>query len=107
MGVPMPLSDRERKQLEELEADLAADDPRLAQRLSSGSLKSRLKARMSIGALVCLIGLVVLIAGVSTQIVVVGVGGFLVMGAGAYLLVGAHSFRFPKSPKSPDADPKG
>jgi hypothetical protein len=90
-GVPMPLSDRERKQLEELEADLAADDPQLAQRLSSGSV--RLRAKAYLGLVLCLIGLIVLITGVSTQLVVVGVGGFLLMGAGTYLTLGTHPLR--------------
>ncbi len=84
----MPLSDRERKQLEELEADLAADDPQLAERLSSGSV--RLKAKGYFGLLLCLLGLAVLITGVSTQLIVVGVGGFLLMGAGAYLTLGTR-----------------
>jgi hypothetical protein len=97
----MPLSDRERKQLEELEADLAADDPQLAQRLSSGSVRFRLKARTYFGALVCLIGLVALITGVSTQFIVVGVSGFLVMGAGTYLLMGTHPIRLRRHLKKP------
>lgn len=101
MGVPMPLSDRERKQLEELEADLAADDPQLAQRLSSGSLRSKFSAHTYFGALVCLIGMAVLITGVSTQLVVVGVGGFLLMGAGTYLVLGSRPLRLRKSLKKP------
>ncbi|MET3719555.1 MULTISPECIES: DUF3040 domain-containing protein [unclassified Arthrobacter] len=97
----MPLSDRERKQLEELEADLAAVDPQLAQRLSSGSIRSRLRARTFLGLALCLLGLVLLITGVSTQIIVVGVGGFLLMGAGTYLLLGSHPRRLRKSLKQP------
>jgi hypothetical protein len=89
----MPLSDRERKQLEELEADLTADDPQLAQRLSSGSIRFKFKAGTYFGALIFLIGLALLITGVSTQIIVVGVSGFLLMGAGTYLLMGTHTLR--------------
>jgi hypothetical protein len=37
--------------------------------------------------------LIVLITGVSTQLVVVGVGGFLLMGAGTYLTLGTHPLR--------------
>jgi len=83
----MPLSDREQKVLKELELDLAADDPRLAQELSSGSVQSRFRPSSYFGAIACLIGVVLLIAGVASQIIVVGVGGFLLMGTGAYLLV--------------------
>jgi hypothetical protein len=98
----MPLSDRERKQLEELEADLAADDPQLAERLSSGSIKFRFRAKAYLGLVLCLIGLVVLITGVSTQLIVVGVGGFLLMGAGSYLVLGTHPLRLRRQLKKPD-----
>jgi hypothetical protein len=101
---PMPLSDRERKVLEELELDLAADDPRLAQELSSGSVEDRFRAGYYFGAIAFLIGVASLMAGVASQIVVVGVGGFLLMGTGTYLLVGSghagHIVR-PKPMKPP------
>ena len=93
----MPLSDRERKQLEELELGLAADDPRLAEELSSGSVGLRFGRRTYLGAIAFLIGLVLLIVGVSTQIIVVGVGGFLLMGGGTYLLVDKRSFNLGRS----------
>ena len=93
----MPLSDRERKQLEELESGLAADDPRLAEELSSGSVGMRFGRRTYLGAIACLFGLVLLIVGVSTQIIVIGVGGFLLMGAGTYLLVDKRSFNLGRS----------
>ena len=100
----MPLSDRERKVLEELELDLAADDPRLAQELSSGSVESGFRASSYFGAIAFVIGVVLLMAGVASQIVVIGVGGFLLMGTGTYLLVGSgcaiHIVR-PKPSKPP------
>lgn len=83
----MPLSDEERRQLEELEHNLAAEDPRLAQALVSGSVKHTFSARSYFGVAAWLVGVVVLIAGISTQILLIGVGGFLLMGAGAYLLL--------------------
>lgn len=101
MGVPMPLSDRERKKLEELEADLAADDPQLAQKLSSGSLRSAFSAHTYLGALVSLIGMAVLITGIGTQLVVVGVGGFLLMGAGTYLVMASRPLRLRRPLKKP------
>lgn len=93
----MPLSDRERKQLEELESGLAADDPRLAEELSTGSVGLRFGRRIYLGVIACLLGLVLLIVGVSTQIIAVGVGGFLLMGAGTYLLVDKRSFNLGRS----------
>lgn len=91
-GVSMPLSDRERKQLEELESGLTADDPKLAEELSSGSVGLRFGRRTYFGAIACLVGMISLIAGVSTQIIVIGVGGFLLMGLGTYLLLDKHTF---------------
>lgn len=88
----MPLSDRERKKLEELESGLAADDPRLAEELSSGSVGFRFGRLTYLGAIACLFGLVLLIVGVSTQIIVVGVLGFLLMGGGTYLIVDNYKF---------------
>jgi hypothetical protein len=100
----MPLSDRERKVLEELELDLAADDPRLAQELSSGSVENRFSPRSYFAAMAFLIGVVLLIAGVASQMIVVGVAGFLLMGTGAYFLVDRHyagHFWWPKPSKPP------
>ena len=83
----MPLSDRERKVLEELELDLASEDPRLARQLSLGSVGHSFRARSYFGAMSFLIGVVLLIAGIAAQIILVGIGGFLLMGTGSYLLV--------------------
>ena len=83
----MPLSDEERKLLDELGLDLAADDPQLAQKLSSGSLQSRFGARTYLAAIACLIGVVLLIAGIGAQTIAVGVSGFLLMGTGTYFLL--------------------
>jgi hypothetical protein len=83
----LPLSDRERKVLEELELDLAAEDPRLAQELSSGFAERGVKASKHLAAIGCLTGVVILMAGIATQIIIVGVAGFLLMGTGTYFLV--------------------
>lgn len=90
----MPLSERERKLLAELELGLAADDPRLARELSPDSHGNRFRPKTYFAAMACLIGLALLIAGVGSQLIVVGVGGFLLMGAGAYVLVGGRADRF-------------
>lgn len=83
----MSLSEDERRQLEELELDLAAEDPRLAQELVSGSLKRSFRASTCFGAVACAIGIVLFIAGTGTGIIVLGVGGFVLMVAGACLLL--------------------
>jgi hypothetical protein len=81
------LSDKERKVLDALELELAADDPRLAQELSSGSVQNRSRASTYFAGIACLIGVVLLIAGVAVQAIAVGVGGFLLMGTGTYFLL--------------------
>lgn len=95
----MPLSDRERKELEELESGLAADDPRLAQALASGSVGPTFRPRTYFGALIGVVGLVLLIAGISTQLIVVGVAGFLLMGVGTSLLLDKRTFNLGRRPK--------
>lgn len=91
----MPLSNREQKLLNELELDLIAKDPRLAQELSSGSLRDRFRATY-FAALACLVGVVLLIAGIASQVTAVGVIGFLLMGVGTYVLVGDDAERTPR-----------
>ncbi|QTG81275.1 DUF3040 domain-containing protein [Arthrobacter crystallopoietes] len=79
----MPLSDEEREQLHALELQLAAEDPELAQIMRSDLLGPD-HGQLVLAVLAWIIGLVLLIIGVATQLTVVGVGGFLVMGAAGY-----------------------
>ncbi len=78
--------------MEELEQDLAATDPDLAHELTSGRLRGT-KARTTFGVLGVLCGFVMVIAGIVTQLLVLGVVGFLLAGSGAYLLFAGTSFR--------------
>ncbi|WP_235503021.1 DUF3040 domain-containing protein [Paenarthrobacter nicotinovorans] len=89
---PVSLSDEERRSLEELEQDLAATDPDLAHELMSGRLRGA-KARTTFGILAVLCGFVMVIAGIITQLLVLGVVGFLLAGSGAYLLFAGTPFR--------------
>jgi uncharacterized membrane protein HdeD (DUF308 family) len=78
----MPLSDEERKRLEELERDLAAEDPKLAQELETGPTPRVRTAHITLGLLTAIIGVAVLILGVMSQLTLLGVAGFLLMCAG-------------------------
>lgn len=78
----MPLSNEERKRLEELERDLAAEDPKLAQQLETGPAPRARAAHITLGLLTALIGIAVLILGVMAQLTLLGVAGFLLMCAG-------------------------
>jgi Flp pilus assembly protein TadB len=101
----VPLSDREQKLLDELEFDLATKDPRLARVLSSGSAGDRFSAHTYFAALACLIGLVLLIAGIASQVIAVGVIGFLLMGAGTYVLVDDRPEQQPPIDRRPVVGP--
>lgn len=78
----MPLSDDERRRLEKLEQDLAAADPELNLTLQAGSPRNA-SARTVYGVLTVLAGLAVVIAGIITQMPIVGGAGFLLMIWGA------------------------
>ena len=83
----MPMSEEERRLLKELELGLIADDPHLAMELLSGYPAPRFRADLFFGALVGLAGLVLLIAGVSGQIVALVVLGLSLVGLGTGLLL--------------------
>ncbi|WP_347108581.1 DUF3040 domain-containing protein [Paenarthrobacter sp. S56] len=82
----MSLSEEERRSLEELERGLAATDPDLDLQLKSGRLRGS-AARTVMAILALIVGFGLVITGIITQIVIVGVLGFLVAGGGAYLLI--------------------
>lgn len=86
----MPLSDEERRRLEKLEQDLAASDPDLNLELQSGQPRG-MASRAGFGILAMLAGFALVIAGIITQITVIGVTGFVLMSAGAHwFLSGLH-----------------
>ncbi|WP_026535298.1 DUF3040 domain-containing protein [Arthrobacter sp. H14] len=80
----MPLSEHEQKLLEQLERQLQADDPKFASSLGNDRMHALSTRHIVIGALAAVVGLLVLLVGVSAQLIFVGVGGFLIMGGGVY-----------------------
>lgn len=78
----MPLSDYERRRLQALENDLAAEDPALARELGAGT-PPRLWLRRWTGILVTLVGFGLLILGIAAHVPLLGVLGFLFMIGGA------------------------
>ncbi|MBO0595097.1 DUF3040 domain-containing protein [Nesterenkonia sp. E16_7] len=80
----MPLSEREQRMLKQLEEQLQSEDPSFASSMQdspSGSLNVR---NIVLGALVAVLGIVVLLLSIYNQWIPVGVIGFLIMGAGVY-----------------------
>ncbi len=80
----MPLSEHEQRLLEQMERALYAEDPKLASTLRGSDLRAVQRKRLVLGAFGLLAGLGLLVAGVATQLVPVGVVGFLVMLAAAW-----------------------
>jgi hypothetical protein len=87
----VPLSEHEQRLLEQIEQALYAEDPKFAQSWRVRDLRSLRRARLLRAALVVLLGLGALVAGVVVQAdntvlgVALGVGGFLLMLGGAWL----------------------
>lgn len=81
----MPLSEHEQRLLDQLEQQLHAEDPKFANTLSSAPTRSMSTRNIVIGVLVVITGLLVLLGGVMSQLIIVGILGFLVMGGGVYL----------------------
>lgn len=92
----MPLSEHEQRLLEQLERQLHASDPELASSLSSDRARTLSARNIVLGVLVGLAGLMMLLFGIGTQQILLGVAGFLLMGAGVYIATisrGKNGFR--------------
>ncbi|MDQ1706712.1 MAG: hypothetical protein QOF18_3078, partial [Frankiaceae bacterium] len=100
----MPLSEHEQRLLEQIEQALYAEDPKFAQSWRVRDLRSLQRARILRAAVVVLLGLGLLVAGVITQSgntvlgVGLGVAGFLCMLGGAWLAMSRRQRRPAPSP---------
>ncbi len=75
----VPLSEHERRQLEQIEQALRADDPRLANALHAAGPQVRYKRRVTGAALGFLCGVGLLLAGVVINVILIAVAGFVIM----------------------------
>jgi hypothetical protein len=88
----MELSDREKRLLDEMEAALLTEDPRLVSALSANpGLPSR--NRIMIGGGLVLLGLVTLFGGLVSQITPIGILGFLIALGGVISAISSFSPR--------------
>ncbi|MDR2379968.1 MAG: DUF3040 domain-containing protein [Bifidobacteriaceae bacterium] len=78
----MPLSEYEQRVLDQLEAQLASEDPEVGTRLATGGAPRR--GRIALGAFGVVMGLALLILGVAISQLWVSLAGFLAMFFGAY-----------------------
>ena len=81
----MPLSEHEQRLLEQMEKALYAEDPKFATALRQDSGTKPNRARAALGVIAFLLGVLVMMVGAVSSLVVVGVLGFVVMLMGALL----------------------
>src|SRR5437870_2284817 len=79
MGGAVPLSEHEQRQLEQIEQALYTDYPKLAQAVRAKDPRIHYKRRVVYAAIGFLLGVGLLLAGVVSKVIFVGVGGFVVM----------------------------
>ena len=87
----MPLSDRERQILEEIERNLHSEDPKFARRYRQTAPYSRESRLVRVGAIVFVIGFAILFAFFFSRSLLVGVVAFAAMVTG--VVVVASSIR--------------
>lgn len=83
----MPLSEHEQRLLEQMERALYAEDPKFATSMRNPNHLAGDTRKIALGVVAFLAGMGLLISGVATKLVPVGVLGFLAMLAGIWLVV--------------------
>ncbi|SED78460.1 DUF3040 domain-containing protein [Jiangella alba] len=83
----MPLSDHEQRLLEQMEQALLAEDPKFATAMRGADLRRRYRRRAVFAGLVFVVGVVLLMTGAVTQVIPLGVAGFVVMLGSAFYAV--------------------
>ncbi len=101
----MPLSEQEQRLLDEMERHLMQNDADVVSAPRDGrSLSYR---NIVYGTILVLVGIGGLLGGVVTQLVIVGVLGFVAMLAGVILAVTPTRSGSPEAKKKKDSAPKG
>jgi hypothetical protein len=75
----VPLSEHERRQFEQIEQALRADDPGFAEAVATAGTRVHYRRRVIAAALGLVIGVGLLLAGVVINVIVIAVAGFVVM----------------------------
>ena len=104
-GFLMPLSEHEQRLLEQMEKALYAEDPKFATSLRSAPGARAARGRAALGVLGILAGLGLLLAGVGTTIIALGVLGFVVMLVGSVIVYSAFGTRPAEDVASPENPP--
>jgi hypothetical protein len=101
----MPLSEHEQRLLEQMEKALYAEDPKFATSLRSAPGARAARGRAALGVLAVLAGLGLLIAGVATTVIALGVLGFVVMLVGSVAIYSSFQAR-PAEGAAPTGSPE-
>jgi hypothetical protein len=89
----VPLSEHEQRLLEQMEKALYAEDPKFATSLRSTPGVRAARGRAALGVLGILAGMGLLVAGVATTVIALGVVGFIVMLVGSVVVYSAFGAR--------------
>ena len=102
----MPLSEEELRLLEQMERALVEEDPKLASTMRGTSMRAAARRRALVAAVAFVVGVVVLMTGAVTQLVIVGIVGFVVMLVSAYVALSSWrgQDKTPEKPR-PEAGP--
>ncbi len=105
----MPLSEHEQRLLEQMEQALYAEDPKFATSLRSARAVKASRGRAALGVLALLAGLGLLVAGVATTVIALGVVGFVAMLFGCVAIYSAFQTRAdaPAAEGAEEAAPQG
>lgn len=88
----MPLSEHEQELLEQIERALYDEDPKFATKVQSTTPRTQAARKALWSILVIVGGLAVVVLGVSTKLIPLGVLGFAIMlGGGVMLVLGART----------------
>ncbi|MDQ1432291.1 MAG: hypothetical protein QOF40_2893, partial [Actinomycetota bacterium] len=75
----MPLSEHEQRLLDQIERALYQEDPKFASTVRSTDLRTHMKRRLRRAAFVLVLGVVMLLGGLVSNHIAVGIAGFVVM----------------------------
>jgi len=85
----VPLSEHEQRLLNEIEQALYAEDPKFAASVRSARPRSRVRMMLALSVIGVLAGLAVIVVGLATQIIPLGVVGFVLIVGSCVLAAGA------------------
>jgi len=91
----MGLTDRERQIIEEMEAALSAEDPKLV------ATMARRRPSLALNIAAILLGITLLLSGVIAKITILGIFGFVVALAGAATIRLKPTIKLPKAKGGP------